>query len=101
MNRLEGKVALITGGARGLGEATSRQFVEQGARIVIGDVLTEDGEALAAELGDNAAFVQMDVGEQADWNRAIARATRVRATQRTRQQCGNRPHGRHPRYQRR
>lgn len=69
--RLSGKVALVTGGARGLGEATVRLFVENGARVLIGDVLEEEGRALANELGDAAAFVSMDVGEEADWHRAI------------------------------
>ena len=71
MGRLSGKVAIVTGGARGLGEATVRSFVSEGALVVFGDILDEEGEALAAELGDAAAFIHMDVGEQADWNRAI------------------------------
>lgn len=74
MSRLEGKVAIVTGGARGMGEATARLFVQHGARVVIGDVLDDLGEALARELGDNAAFVHMDVTSQADWDRVIARA---------------------------
>ena len=74
MNRLEGKVALITGGARGLGAATVRLMAEAGARIVFGDVLREEGEALAAELGEDVAFLPMDVTEPSDWNAAIARA---------------------------
>ena len=76
MGRLTGKVAIVTGGARGLGESTVRLFVEHGARVVFGDVLEAEGEALAAELGENAAFVRMDVSEQADWDRAIERAGR-------------------------
>jgi 3alpha(or 20beta)-hydroxysteroid dehydrogenase len=71
MGRLSGKVAIVTGGARGLGEATARSFVAEDAQVVIGDILDEEGEALAKELGDAASFLHMDVGEQGDWNRAI------------------------------
>ena len=74
MNRLENKVALVTGGARGLGAAAVRMMVKEGARVVFGDVLDADGEALQEELGDSAVFVHMDVTEQSDWNAAIERA---------------------------
>lgn len=73
-DRLQGKVAIVTGGARGMGEATVRAFVAEGARVVIGDVLEEAGEALAQELGADVAFVCMDVTRQDDWDRAVARA---------------------------
>lgn len=69
--RMANKVAIVTGGARGMGEQTVRLFVKHGARVVIGDVLDEPGQALADELGANAAFVHMDVSQQADWQRAI------------------------------
>lgn len=74
MQRLAGKTAIVTGGARGMGEATARLFVEHGANVVIGDLLTEEGEALAAELGEQAVFLTMDVTEQADWDKAVAAA---------------------------
>ena len=74
MNRLENKVALVTGGARGLGAATVRLMAGEGAKVVFGDVLREEGEALAEELGDCVAFLPMDVSEKADWNEAIALA---------------------------
>lgn len=77
MGRLSGKVALITGGARGLGASAVRLFVEQGARVVFGDVLEEDGRALSRELGDTASFVPMDVTRQADWDRAVGRAVEL------------------------
>lgn len=74
MGRLAGKVAIVTGGARGMGAATVRAFVAQGAKVVIGDVLEDVGQALASELGADTAFVRMDVSKQQDWDSAIARA---------------------------
>lgn len=71
MSRLSGKVAIVTGGARGMGEATVRLLVENGAKVVIGDVLDDLGQALATELGDEAIFVHMDVTKKADWQQAI------------------------------
>lgn len=77
MGRLDGKVAIVTGGARGLGESTVRRFVEEGARVVLGDVLEDEGRALASELGDAARFVPMDVAEQSAWDRAVAAAEQL------------------------
>jgi 3alpha(or 20beta)-hydroxysteroid dehydrogenase len=77
VGRLSGKVAIITGGARGLGEAAVRLFVEHDARVVLGDVLVDEGEALAAELGDAATFLQMDVSREGDWHRALEAAERI------------------------
>jgi 3alpha(or 20beta)-hydroxysteroid dehydrogenase len=71
VSRLAGKVAIVTGGAQGMGEATVRLFVEHGARVVIGDVMDAAGQALAAELGDSAAFVHQDVSVEADWALAV------------------------------
>ena len=51
MSRLSGKTAIVTGGARGLGESTVRRFVEEGAQVIIGDILDAEGEALASEMG--------------------------------------------------
>ncbi len=74
MGRLDGKVALITGGARGMGKSHVRHFVAEGARVVFGDVLDEQGEAVAAKLGDDARYVHHDVTSEADWAAAVAAA---------------------------
>src|SRR5687767_11162818 len=70
MGKLDGRVVLITGAARGQGEQEARLFVAEGAEVVIGDVLDGQGEALAKELG--ARYVHLDVSQEADWRSAVA-----------------------------
>lgn len=65
--RLADKVAVVTGGASGIGEATVRKFVAEGAKVVIGDLNKERGQALAEELGEAAIFVAIDVTKASDW----------------------------------
>ena len=69
---LTGKVALVSGAARGQGASEARLFTELGARVVIGDVLDEEGAALARELGSAAAFCHLDVTQAEDWERAVS-----------------------------
>lgn len=71
--RLAGKVALITGGARGQGAAEARLFIEQGATVVVTDVLTEAGEQLAGELG--CEFLEQDVSSEDRWIEVVADIT--------------------------
>src|SRR5580693_9545431 len=77
MDRLKGKVILISGGARGQGAAEARLFVAEGARVVIGDVLEPEGHQLASELGNAAAFVRQDVMQERDWETAVNAAEKL------------------------
>lgn len=74
MARLEGKVALISGGARGQGAVEARMFAEEGASVVIGDILDDQGrqtEAELQELGYNVTYVHLDVTNESDWQSAV------------------------------
>ncbi|QHS23421.1 glucose 1-dehydrogenase [Virgibacillus sp. MSP4-1] len=71
MGRLDQKIAIITGGARGMGASHARLFVKEGAKVVIGDIMEEDGQALAEELGENARFVKLDVTKSDDWQQVV------------------------------
>jgi 3alpha(or 20beta)-hydroxysteroid dehydrogenase len=74
MGRLDGKVAIITGAARGQGEAEARMFVSEGARVLLGDVLDDLGERVAIDLGEAAVYLHLDVTRPDDWERAVAAA---------------------------
>jgi len=72
--RFDGKVILVSGGARGQGAAESRLLVQQGAKVVISDILEKEGTELARQLGGAAKFVRHDVTSEADWARAVQTA---------------------------
>jgi cyclopentanol dehydrogenase len=77
--RLEGKVAIISGGARGMGAVEARLFAKEGARVVIADILEEEGRKLEAAIeaaGGKALFVRLDVTRESDWQDAVATAVR-------------------------
>ena len=71
MGTLDGKVAIITGAARGMGEAHARRFVQEGARVMVADVLAKEGAAVAGELGDQGFFEPLDVTDIAAWRRVV------------------------------
>ena len=72
--KLDGKVAIVTGAAQGTGEAVARRFVAEGAQVLLGDVRVEQGRAIASDLGGAAQFVELDVGNEAHWSRAVSLA---------------------------
>ncbi len=72
MGQLDGKVAIITGAARGTGAATARAFVAEGASVVVADILDDLGTAFAGELGVAAMYTHLDVTSEADWAAAVA-----------------------------
>ncbi|MVZ99611.1 glucose 1-dehydrogenase [Actinomadura sp. LD22] len=74
MGRVDGKIALISGGARGIGAASARALVAEGAKVVLGDILDEEGKAVADELGGAARYVHLDVTSPDDWTAAVRTA---------------------------
>jgi 3alpha(or 20beta)-hydroxysteroid dehydrogenase len=71
---LEGKIALISGAARGMGAEEARLFAAEGAKVLLGDVLDEEGERVAAEIGAAALYTHLDVTSEADWQAAVGKA---------------------------
>ncbi|MFC3418699.1 glucose 1-dehydrogenase [Salinicoccus hispanicus] len=71
MARLEGKVAVITGGAGGMGKVHAKLFVDEGAKVVIADLGASDGKKTADELGDQAVFIELDVTDESNWTKLI------------------------------
>jgi 3alpha(or 20beta)-hydroxysteroid dehydrogenase len=71
MGRVDGKVTLISGGARGMGAADARALVAEGGKVVIGDILDDEGKTLADELGESARYVHLDVTDAEQWDAAV------------------------------
>lgn len=71
MGKLENKVSVVTGAAQGMGESHARTLLKEGSKVVITDLNSEKGEALAKELGENALFIQHDVTKEEDWKNVI------------------------------
>ena len=76
MGRLNGSVAIVTGGARGIGAAQVRALAAEGANVVVGDIMDDDGRALADELGDAVRYEHLDVRSEEDWRRVLDVAER-------------------------
>lgn len=77
MARVEGKVALVTGAASGIGKAIAEILVREGARVMLTDINIGAGESVAEQLGDNALFAQHDVRLERDWQRVIAETRQI------------------------
>src|SRR5262249_45240359 len=69
--RMQGKVALITGAARGMGAAFARHFVAEGAKVVLTDILDDQGKTVAADLGNAARYIHQDVADEAGWAQIV------------------------------
>lgn len=74
MGRLDGRVAIVTGAARGQGEAEARRFVEEGAKVIVADVLDDAGREVADSIGDAARFEHLDVTDEDGWRGVVAAA---------------------------
>ncbi|MGK0291259.1 MAG: 3(or 17)beta-hydroxysteroid dehydrogenase, partial [bacterium] len=67
MHRLEGKVALITGSARGIGQAIAELFSHEGAKVILSDINDELGKKVTKQIGDSAEYIHLDVSQESDW----------------------------------
>ena len=76
MGKLDGKVALVSGGSRGMGAATVRRLHADGASVVFGDILDDEGKQLADELGDRVRYVHLDVTSEEQWQSAVEQTER-------------------------
>jgi len=76
MGKLDGKVALVSGGSRGMGAATVRRLHADGASVLFGDILDDEGKALADELGDRVRYVHLDVTSEEQWQSAVEQTER-------------------------
>ena len=74
MGRLTGKVALISGASRGQGEAEARLFAAEGAKVVVADILDEEGATVAKDIGDAATYLHLDVTSESDWQATVDKA---------------------------
>ena len=72
--RLAGKVAVVSGGARGMGASHVRALVDEGAKVVFGDILDAEGEAVAKDVGSATRYVHLDVTQPDDWEHVVATA---------------------------
>lgn len=72
MNRLSGKVALVTGAAQGMGETHAVMLAQEGAQVVLTDINEAQGREIAEKIGDQALFIQQDVTSQEDWQSVVA-----------------------------
>jgi 3alpha(or 20beta)-hydroxysteroid dehydrogenase len=77
MGRFDGTVALISGGARGMGASHVRGLVAEGAKVVFGDILDEEGKLLEEELGHDSMYLHLDVTRDSDWKEAVSTAEKV------------------------
>src|SRR5256712_6927639 len=77
MGRLAGKVALISGGARGQGAAETQLFVREGAAVVFGDVLDDEGKKVETAIRASATYVHLNVTQELDWRAAVATAVQT------------------------
>jgi 3alpha(or 20beta)-hydroxysteroid dehydrogenase len=75
MGRFDGRVVIVTGAARGQGEAEARLFAEEGATVVLADVLDDEGQAVAADIGASATYAHLDVSDEASWASVVATAS--------------------------